>query len=268
MSKQVFKNSDLEKTIAAASKKCFVQPPEILDMADVKFIVEKQVVLANRACLVMASPVFKAMFKYDLDEKGLCEIELPGKSLPGFAAFIEITHIQAAIEKNTVLEVLPIVHEYQCDRLLAKCERYILRNSQIASTDIETFVKLMTLSLKFDLDKVNSLCMKEITKFASTDHKHLPRSACPEIVVELLKVKVEHLLNDIKEKDKIIREQGSKIKYLEQDSQSNARSYENLVERYNLLFTYKNDIKHVYLFVIGSVALFWIQKLVRRLLGR
>jgi hypothetical protein len=57
-------------------------------LADVTLVVEDHKILASKAILSIASPVFCAMFASDFQEKTEKEIQLPGKSYKDFVEFL------------------------------------------------------------------------------------------------------------------------------------------------------------------------------------
>ena len=102
------------------------QSPEIQDYADIDFEVEGRTVGANKALLCMVSPVFKTMLEGNFKEARLSKIPLPNKKYNAFVEFIEVTHLHKSITSGNVRMLLPLFHEYDCDRLLKKCEEVLL----------------------------------------------------------------------------------------------------------------------------------------------
>ena len=76
-----------------ASPEDWVHPVDFEAMwegSDIVFIVEAKHLHANKILLCMWSPVFKAMFEGDFQEKNATEIPLPGKNLADFKGFLEV----------------------------------------------------------------------------------------------------------------------------------------------------------------------------------
>ena len=60
--------------------------------ADIVFVVDDKKVYANKIILSMSSPVFRAMFEGNFQEKGKGEISLPNKPFLPFVGLMEMLH--------------------------------------------------------------------------------------------------------------------------------------------------------------------------------
>ena len=146
----VSKVSQTSRKSAAVSK----QSPAILEYADIKFEVEGRTVEANKALLCMVSPVFKTMFEGNFKEAGLPTIPLPQKSYYDFVEFIEVTHLHKNITFKNVKNILPIADEYNCDRLMKKCEAVLL-------TEPGT-LKLYKIALTYSFKELRAKSLKDL----------------------------------------------------------------------------------------------------------
>lgn len=114
------------KTADNGSTKQAVEPgfPE----TDVTLIVEDQKIHVNKAALSEHSPVFRTMFKSQFKERSAKEITLVDKKVADVVEFLKsfYPNMNHPINRNNVLQVLPLAQEYQSP-LVAECENFMIR---------------------------------------------------------------------------------------------------------------------------------------------
>ncbi|XP_060558066.1 uncharacterized protein LOC132718386 [Ruditapes philippinarum] len=79
-----------------------------------------------------ASPVFKAMFDHDWQEKKENLVSLTGKNYDDFLEFLLCIHprISKPITETNVLQVVSIADEYQVTSVIKKCKETMMSWSQ------------------------------------------------------------------------------------------------------------------------------------------
>ena len=146
------------------------QSADIIENADMEFVVEGRVLKANRGCLCMMSSVFKVMLKGCFKENRQSRIPLPGKTYPQMLEFIEVTHAGKSIDDENVEMVLKLANEYDCKPLLPRCE-------DVLSKRVPTF-DLLYLASEYNLcqlqeDCLGSLLSQDFNSIASTNYHRL-----------------------------------------------------------------------------------------------
>ena len=78
----------------------FTTPDEL---SNVTLVIEGHKLYVHREILATWSPVFRAMFTQDFKEKGMADIELPGKRVDDFVEFLHCMYppIRSVSGKNT-----------------------------------------------------------------------------------------------------------------------------------------------------------------------
>ena len=130
------------------------QSSVILEHKDIEFEVEGKKIGASRVSLCMLSPVLEKIMKGHSKEAALSMITLPGKSFNAFVEFIEVTHLQKNITSGNVYDILPLIHEYSCSRLLTQCE--------IVLMDEPVSLKLYYLADKYGLRELYSNSLSKL----------------------------------------------------------------------------------------------------------
>ncbi|XP_060557721.1 uncharacterized protein LOC132718107 [Ruditapes philippinarum] len=76
-----------------------------------------------------ASPVFKAMFDHNWQEKKENCVSLTGKNFDDFLEFLLCIHprISKPITETNVLQIVSIADEYQVTSVINKCKEYMMR---------------------------------------------------------------------------------------------------------------------------------------------
>ena len=95
------------------------------EISDIQFEVEGEIIPASKACLSCHSAVLRTMFFGDFMEKNRSVIPLPGKSAEGMKKFVRVTHLAQEVSFSNVYDILPIAHEYRCQRILVQCDRFL-----------------------------------------------------------------------------------------------------------------------------------------------
>ncbi|CAH1782184.1 unnamed protein product [Owenia fusiformis] len=106
-------------------KSSFCQPWEGGDIILISDTDER--VYASKSVLEIASPVFKTMFNSDFLEKTKTEIPLPGKTTEDLVCFMEAIHPLTWIDitEANIDVLLRLSDEYQVDKLMKKCKKYL-----------------------------------------------------------------------------------------------------------------------------------------------
>ncbi|XP_060607425.1 uncharacterized protein LOC132759633 isoform X2 [Ruditapes philippinarum] len=79
-----------------------------------------QVLFVSQNFLILASPVFEAMFRGDFKEKQTRNVDLKGKKYDGFLEFLMCIHpgTTTIVNRDNVLDIIPIAEEYQVTRII------------------------------------------------------------------------------------------------------------------------------------------------------
>ena len=94
-----------------------------------EFEVEGRVLKANRGCLCIISPVLKVMLKGVFKENLKSRIPLPGKLYNDMLEFLEVTSLGKPVDEENAEKLLHLANEYECQLLLAKCEKKLMKNA-------------------------------------------------------------------------------------------------------------------------------------------
>ncbi|XP_053404930.1 BTB and MATH domain-containing protein 38-like [Mercenaria mercenaria] len=97
--------------------KCFDEVQFIFD--------DQQNLVVSQNFLILASPVFEAMFKSDFKEKQTMTVHLKGKIYEDFLEFLMCIHPggKTTVTTSNVLRISPIAEEYQVARVIHKCTK-------------------------------------------------------------------------------------------------------------------------------------------------
>ncbi|KAJ8315295.1 hypothetical protein KUTeg_007445 [Tegillarca granosa] len=119
---------------------------------DLILLVEGKKLYVHKTILAFASPVWAKMLTADFKEKGVSEIELPGKTIRSVVAFLRCVYpdIIDDIDNENVYQVLPLAEEYQCHKLKEKCEKYFVNFLSIQK-DVGPALKSLLASCTYDL---------------------------------------------------------------------------------------------------------------------
>lgn len=94
---------------------------------DFTLVVEDQKIHVNKAVISQHSPVFNAMFNSQFKERTAKEITLEDKKAEDVVEFLRCFYpnMKHPVTAETVLQVLPLAHEYQSP-LVADCENFMI----------------------------------------------------------------------------------------------------------------------------------------------
>lgn len=154
--------------------RCFTQAAKIQylyekqDNFDVTFLVgeEKEEITAHRFVLIMASPVFEAMFTSTWSESSTKDpIEIPDIEPLAFRRLMRFAYTDAAILDNeTVMPILYAARKYQVKVLEYLCIEYLGDNL----TPTNTFL-LLDQARNFDIPVLVEMCLEQIDHY-TTDY--------------------------------------------------------------------------------------------------
>ncbi|KAL4233384.1 hypothetical protein ACF0H5_008065 [Mactra antiquata] len=132
--------------------------------ADLTLIIEDRQLLVSRSLLAPPSPVFDTMLSGDFIEKDKQTVILTGKKFNDFVEFMRCMspRINKKVTSDNVFSVLPLAHEYQVKRLLAKCEKTLIKHlSETAETELYNLLKIATL---YNLEDLTAKCIEKATE--------------------------------------------------------------------------------------------------------
>lgn len=176
---------------------------------DLIIVVEGTQLHVSKHALVLASPVFEKMFQQDFKEKSVTELELPGKRLTDVLEFLRCIYptTLTQVNRDNVLQILPLVEEYQVFQLKPSCEQ-ILLDMLDENTSALRLYEILKEACLFGLQKVRAKCVemaagksKEELNDAKSKIKP-PADALNEVldkINERLELKLEDLDSQLKQ---------------------------------------------------------------------
>ncbi|KAL4233387.1 hypothetical protein ACF0H5_008068 [Mactra antiquata] len=132
--------------------------------ADLTLIIEDRPLLVNKSLLAHTSPVFDTMLSGDFIEKDKQTVILTGKKFNDFVEFMRCMspRINKKVTLDNVFSVLPLAHEYQVKRLIAKCEKTLIKHlSETAETELYKLLKIATM---YNLEDLTAKCIEKATE--------------------------------------------------------------------------------------------------------
>lgn len=104
---------------------------------DFTLIVENRKLFVAKNILALVSPVFEKMFQSDFKEKGIDELELPGKKFKDMQDFLCCIYPgkRASVSEKNVSRMLQLADEYQVSDLKSGCEQFLIGTLDDLSTD-------------------------------------------------------------------------------------------------------------------------------------
>nr|XP_022310681.1 uncharacterized protein LOC111116006 [Crassostrea virginica] len=130
---------------------------------DVTLKVEGKLFHLNKKRLSEKSPVFKAMFESDFEEKHAEVIPLPGKKFKEFEMFLSsfyFPNLIRPITEETVLDILPLADEYQVEYVNSTCAFRLLEmviKAKKNHIDAKTFLRWLHYAEHYNLTSVLSI---------------------------------------------------------------------------------------------------------------
>lgn len=166
-------------------------------LSSVTLVVEGHHLYVHKEVLAAWSPVFRSMFTRSFKEKDQSEIELPEKKVDDF---VELLHCMyppiRSISDSNVLNLLPLVEEYQITAVKKKCEEFLLTKAG----SMELLVTAQAYGLQQMLHKcIDHVRTKSFTELQKDPHfKRLE----PDNLIHVLQLRVLDLELEIEQNRK------------------------------------------------------------------
>ncbi|XP_062574886.1 kelch-like protein 6 [Saccostrea cucullata] len=122
---------------------------------DVTLVVEDKKIHVNKAVLSQHSPVFNAMFTGNFKEMTAKEVTLKNKKAKDVVEFLRCFYpnMKHPITEHSVLQILPLAHEYQ-SAVVADCEEFMISMCKPGtSLTVTSFLDYILQAEKYDLRK-------------------------------------------------------------------------------------------------------------------
>jgi len=123
--------------------------------SDICFIIDGQEIKAHKTVLSARSPVFAAMFRSNMKEKGMSRIDIPDVTQDIFNALLHFMYTdRVQLTEASAELLLAAADKYLLASLKSKCEEFIIKYLKI-----ENCSRIMNLA-----DMYNSLRLKKMTQ--------------------------------------------------------------------------------------------------------
>ncbi|XP_060569732.1 BTB and MATH domain-containing protein 38-like [Ruditapes philippinarum] len=169
----------LENDNPEAISKPFTESGKCKDEVTLTFD-DGQILFVSQNFLILASPVFEAMFRGDFKEKQTRNVKLKGKKHEDFIEFLMCIHpgTTTTVTRDNVLDILPIAEEYQVMRIVYKCKTCLkkwLNDENVTARrgkSINDYVKparnclyiLQAVAILNDIE-LTTLCVRIVSQF-------------------------------------------------------------------------------------------------------
>lgn len=120
------------------------------------------------------SPVFKAMFEHDYEEKTTRTAKLSGKNLDDFLEFLLCLHPnkQKPVDRGNVLRIAPIAEEYQSAIVVERCKKAMINwLNERCSSDASNmankarhYLEFLTLAVSLSYDEIENIAIENLAK--------------------------------------------------------------------------------------------------------
>lgn len=132
---------------------------------DCHFRIENTLIGGHRKLLSALSPVFELMFNSENSDNynnnfDDMEINDPNISHDGFTEFLQYFYKdRITLTANNVAEMLFLAEGYQTPQIVAQCSQFLLDRLSVMNA-----IQTLGLAIKYNLDTLNSACIKIISK--------------------------------------------------------------------------------------------------------
>ncbi|XP_065204021.1 speckle-type POZ protein-like [Planococcus citri] len=145
---KVFRGHETQSTISDNLSKSLGRLLQSQNFVDVTFSVNGKNFGAHKYILAARSPVFEAMFKLDMQESRLNEVNISDISCQVFEEFLQYIYTDKTPDQKVVKELLVVADKYQVDCLKLLCEEMILKQlSEKNAFDLLYFADLHSAEL-------------------------------------------------------------------------------------------------------------------------
>ncbi|CAH1788253.1 unnamed protein product [Owenia fusiformis] len=150
------------------------------NLSDIILCIGERCLHAHRAVLMQWSPVFKAMFSSDFQEKGAKQIPLPGKEYDEVLDLLCYIYppCKQSISADNVRHMVKLADEYQIKFIKAECEQFL---TESASHD--NAMEYLYLAETFSLNDLQT--SESSIKLCQCIYLHFKISAFEGVMIEL-----------------------------------------------------------------------------------
>lgn len=146
------------------------------DEIELKFD-DKNLLFVSESFLILASPVFEAMFSNDFAEKRARHVRLPGKRYEDFLEFLLCMNPGCLHEVNesNVLCIAPLAEEYQVSSVVAKCKQMMIHFIRKEFLEAVREQSAMTLRHKYTEKQLIAMrsCLKVLQTATTLNYQHI-----------------------------------------------------------------------------------------------
>lgn len=139
------------------------------------------------------SPVFRAMFEHELEERKTRTVKLPGKTYADFLEFLLclLPDTQKPVDNTNALRICAIADEYQCPIIIKKCkEVMVVMLSEVTETNpnnmasaSRTCLQILIKADSLDYEDVVTKAVSSIVRFGYKYFTGKPRPNNPKYIV-------------------------------------------------------------------------------------
>lgn len=140
-------------------------------ITDIALVVEDEKLYVSKALLSIVSPVFKKMFLSNFKEVDAKELPLPGKKFKDVLEFLKVVYpnMQKPLNFNTITRILPLIHEYSCERQLEESEKFLTANinpDKKGNLCLDKLLECLLQSHIYGLEKSYKICLKSASNYS------------------------------------------------------------------------------------------------------
>ncbi|ULU08320.1 hypothetical protein L3Y34_019464 [Caenorhabditis briggsae] len=151
--------------------------------SDVTLKVKERKFYISKLYLSFHSPYFATLFLGRFQESEKSEIELKDVNPQDFQYYLEVLHLENAIDDDTVQGILSVAYLFDTPKIVKKCEEFLVKESK------KGLKEKLEMAGSYRLEELKKMCLNQIKSKAdiSSVIPADPMEMDPKILAELFK---------------------------------------------------------------------------------
>ncbi|PIC48767.1 hypothetical protein B9Z55_007623 [Caenorhabditis nigoni] len=129
---------------------------DMKQFSDVILKINEHKFYVSKLYLSSHSPYFSTLFLGKVQESGKSEIELKGVDPQDFQCYLEVLHLENAIDGNTVQGILSVADKFDTPKVVKKCEEFLIKESK------KRLKEKLELAGRYRLEELKKQCLDQI----------------------------------------------------------------------------------------------------------
>ncbi|CAP29660.1 Protein CBG10347 [Caenorhabditis briggsae] len=156
---------------------------EMKQFSDVTLKVKERKFYISKLYLSSHSPYFATLFLGRFQESEKSEIELKDVNPQDFQYYLEVLHLENAIDDDTVQGILSVAYLFDTPKIVKKCEEFLVKESK------KGLKEKLEMAGSYRLEELKKMCLNQIKSKAdiSSVIPADPMEMDPKILAELFK---------------------------------------------------------------------------------